>query len=127
LKVEGTEDTYLCVCNKIVYGEQSISSHMGGHQRLRRDRVSDPNNRTCKLEGCQKKDYIYQKNHGYIQHLVSVVLGQIHSTYNVAPSKAKVINGHWLESLLVNKVPVVASKVVVVKKAVTEMKLTARS
>jgi hypothetical protein len=32
-----------------------------------------------------------------------------------------------LESLLVNKVPVVASKVVVVKKAVIEMKLTARS
>jgi hypothetical protein len=119
------EDTYLCAdCNQILYGEQSISHHMGVHQRMH------PKNRTCKLKGCPSRGHTFATNTGYSTHEVSVVLGQIHSTYNAAPSEAKVMQPLLprpvLESLLVNKVPVVASKVVVVKKAVTEMKLTAR-
>jgi hypothetical protein len=106
LKFKGTEDTYLCPdCKKIVYGEQRISSHMEEHQRLDRERA--PSHRTCNLEGCEKKGHRYFNNNGYREHEVSVVLGQIHSTYNAAPSEPKFINRHWqpllLESLLVNK------------------------
>jgi hypothetical protein len=132
LKVKGTENTYECPdssCKKRIRGAQNMDNHMGTHD------TTTLANRTCKLEGCKRKGYIYKSNQGYGRHEVSVALDQwhIHLTYNVAPSEANfmqpLLQILGKSKVVVNKVPVVASKVVVVKKAVTGMKfkLTARS